>query len=225
MVLIIDSNKRNAEAISDIFYYMGILSRAASPSEALAEISSIYKAVLISDPEKLPDLCDFTSKLTNYADVSLYSISDNPSNPALRDVFRRNYHSSSYSSVLAADIAEDLRSRNLTPIGSYMLAGIDASCARAAVTSLDLKIPFTKTEVMILRYLIASYPLPQSAKRILRYSFKQNRLPDITSIRTHISVMNKKFREVRGRNVILSIPEKGYVISTPEILKSMNKPS
>ena len=41
MLLIIDSMKRNAQAISDIFYYMGVLSYAATPCEALSEISGL----------------------------------------------------------------------------------------------------------------------------------------------------------------------------------------
>ena len=222
MLLIVAQNKRTAESISDIFYYMGIISCAATPTEALGEISSIYKAVLISDPDSFADIKDFISRLTAYCTgIPLFSISENPSDISYRDLFIKNYHSDSYSSVLAKEIADELNSRGLPSIGSYKLAGIDASAGLAKVMSFDTPIPFTKTEAMILRYLISAYPMPQSAKSILKYAFKQNRCPDITGIRTHISVMNKKFRELRSRNVIVSIPERGYVIATPEILANI----
>ena len=224
MILIIDFNKRTAESISDIFYYMGIISKATMPNEALTEISSAYKAVLISNPDSFPDIIDFVSKLTSYsASIPIYSISDNPNLTSYKEIFRKSYHSSSYSSAVVLDIAEDMKKLGLTPIGTYRLAGIDASCDMQSITSFDQNIPFTKTEAMILRYLITAYPIPQSPKRILKYAFKPTRKPDITSIRTHVSVMNKKFREVRNRNVILSIPEQGYVISTPEILRSLSE--
>ena len=222
MILIIDHNKRNADSISDMFYYMGILSKSASPVEALSEISSVYKAVLISEPSAFPDIKDYTSKLSAYySDIPIFSVSSDPENAAYKGVFRKNYDINMYSSAIAMDISSELRAKGVTPIGTYRLAGIDASCDTSNVTAFDKAIPFTKTEVMILRYLICTYPAPQTAKSILKYAFKQNRKPDITGIRTHISVMNKKFRQIRDRNIIVSIPEKGYVISTPEILKSL----
>lgn len=224
MLLIIDSNKKTAESISDMFYYMGILSCATSAGEALSEISSAYKAVLISNPSSFADIKDYVSKLTSYySSIPLFSISADPADSICRSIFRKNYSTNSYSSTIAKDIADELLSENRSPLGAYRLAGIDASCDLRQVTAFDKAVPFTKTEVMILRYLISAYPTPQSAKSILKYAFKHNRKPDITGIRTHISVMNKKFRLIRDRNVIISIPEKGYVISTPEILRSLNK--
>ena len=76
---------------------------------------------------------------------------------------------------------------------------------------------------MILRYLIAYYPTPQSAKRIVKYAYKPTKKPEISSIRTHISVMNKKFRELTGRNLLLSLDKEGYVVSTPELVKTLTE--
>ena len=76
---------------------------------------------------------------------------------------------------------------------------------------------------MILRYLIASYPTPQSAKKLVKYAYKPAKKPEVSSIRTHISVMNKKFREATGKNLCLAIDKQGYVISTPQILKSLSE--
>ena len=221
MILIIDTNKRRADSISDIFHYMGILSRAVTPKEAFAEISALYRAVIISDPSAFPDIKDFKEKLSAYSSAPLYSLSEIPEDDAQRDLFRMCFRESSYSSTIAASIAADLKAQGLPVIGTYRLAGIDVSCDVRA-TALDCALPFTKTELMILRYLIASYPTPQSAKKILKYAFKPGRAPDISGIRTHISVMNKKFRQLMNKTLIISLPEKGYVVATPEILAAIS---
>ena len=101
----------------------------------------------------------------------------------------------------------------------YRLAGIDASCSNERVDVFDKAIAFTKTETMILRYLIAYYPTPQSAKRIVKYAYKPTKKPEISSIRTHISVMNKKFREKFGHSLISASEGGGYTVLTPEYIE------
>lgn len=221
MILIIDTNKRRADSIADIFYYMGIISRAVTPKEAFAEISPLYRAVIISDPSSFPDIKDFKERLSTYSSSPIYALTDAPERDTLSDLFRITFKAGAYSSTVATSIANDLRSQNLPVIGTYRLAGIDASCDVKA-TVLDLALPFTKTELMILRYLIAAYPTPQSAKRILKYAFKPGRAPDISGVRTHVSVMNKKFHQLMNKSLIISIPDKGYVVATPEILAEIN---
>ena len=221
MILIIDTNKRRADSISDIFYYMGILSRSVTPKEAFAEISPLYRAVIISDPSAFPDIRDFKDKLSAYSNAPFYSLSDIPDEDVEKGLFRISFRENMYSSTIAVSIANDLKAQRLPVIGTYRLAGIDASCDVHA-TVLDSALPFTKTELMILRYLIAAYPVPQSAKKILKYAFKPGRSPDISGIRTHISVMNKKFRQLINKTLVISLPEKGYVVATPEILAEIS---
>ena len=83
-------------------------------------------------------------------------------------------------------------------------------------------LPLTKTEAMILKTLIVTYPRPTSAKEVLKYAFKQNKTPEASNIRTHISVINKKFRAVAERNLIALTVGEGYVILTPELMPSFN---
>ena len=222
MILIIDTNKRRADSIADIFYYMGILSRAVTPKEAFSEISPLYRAVIVSDPSSFPDIKDFKEKLSTYSSAPLYSLSEHGDEQ--RDLFKISFRENAYSSTIAASIANDLKAQKLPVIGTYRLAGIDASCDVQA-SALDSALPFTKTELMILRYLIASYPAPQPPKKILKYAFKPGRVPDISGIRTHVSVMNKKFRQLMNKNLVISIPDKGYVVATPEILAQINAES
>ncbi len=222
MILIISTAKRKAQAISDMFYYMGIVSYAATPCEALSEISTLYRAVLVLDPDGLPDTNSFVQKLRSYASsVPIFAITDAEACPHSTVLFDGRYPDSIYSSTLLERIVAYQSQRRLPLTAHYMLAGIDASCTSDAVTVFDKAVSFTKTETMILRYLIASYPIPQTPKSIIKYAFKPARKPEITSIRTHVSVMNKKFRDVRGKNLFVSVPRQGYTVSTPEILKSL----
>jgi DNA-binding response OmpR family regulator len=71
---------------------------------------------------------------------------------------------------------------------------------------------------MIIRYLIRTYPNPTSAQKILKHAYKASKQPDVSNIRTHISVINKKFRTVAGRSLIEMHENLGYRILTPELM-------
>lgn len=218
MVLIISTSKRKAQITNEIFYYMGVLSYAATPTEALSEISGVYRAALVLDPQDLPDTVSFISKLKSYASlIPIFAISD--SNDYQKDVFDGNFKNSVYSSTLIEKIVEYQYNHKLPLSAHYRVAGIDASCDSERVTFFDKTISFTKTEVMILRYLIVSYSTPQDARSILKYAYKHSKKPESASIRTHISVMNRKFRDSTGKHLFFSIEKEGYVISTPETAK------
>ena len=105
---------------------------------------------------------------------------------------------------------------NRARIGEYFLAGFDASSNNVGVNYFYDKLDLTKTEAMILRFMIRKYPVPVSCKEIVKYAFKQSRAPEPTSIRTHISLMNKKLENITSRKMITFVPRRGYVIITPE---------
>ena len=223
MVLIIHTSRSKARAISDIFYYMGVVSYATTPAEAISEIARGYRAALVVDAELLPDAKSFVDKLRSYnTQMPIFAISDDETT-ARHDIFDGVYPNDIYSSTLVEEIVRFQVERRLPVTSQYRLAGIEASCNTAVVSVFERALLFTKTETMILRYMISAYPTPQDAKSILKYAFKPLRKPEESSIRTHISVMNKKFRNVRGRSLFCSVPGKGYVIETPEIAKAMRE--
>ena len=78
MILIINKSKKNARALSDMFYFMGVLSLGVTPKEALSEISPIYKAVIIENPDMLADKEDFVSRLRSYANIPIFAITMPP---------------------------------------------------------------------------------------------------------------------------------------------------
>ena len=100
--------------------------------------------------------------------------------------------------------------------GNYRLCGIDASVTKREVFYFDDVLHLTKTETAILRFLIRAYPLGLSAAEMLDMLFRPSKRPEASDIRTHISSMNKKFRDLTGRALIFMTPHIGYRISTPE---------
>ena len=217
MLLIISQSKRNARSVSDTFYFMSILSYGATPHEALSEISDLYRAALIINPESFPDINDFVSRIKIYkSDLPVFALTDSEPTSFFPDLFDGIFTKSSLTPALAERIISHANETNRARIGHYHLAGFDASSDLLGVKYFYSKIDLTKTEAMILRYLIRSYPIPQSPKSILKYAFRPSRAPEVTSIRTHISLMNKKISSVAGRKMIISLPHKGYMILTPE---------
>ena len=217
MLLIISRNKRLASALSDTFYYMSILSYPATPKEALSEISINYRAIVIIDPQSFPDISDYIERLKSLVkEIPLFAISDTEItdlNKSFCEIFKKNCS----SPKIAARIMEVCTSLGKERLGTYKLAGFDASSDRVGVFYFYSKPPLTKTEAMILRYLICSYPNPQNSEQILSHAFRHSRIPEAATIRTHISLINKKLEKISGRRIIELSPHMGYYISTPEL--------
>ncbi len=221
MILIIDNDKGSAQAIADIFSFMGIISRAATPTEALKEISLKYKAVILHRPEYMPDAEAMARIILSQYNMPIFTVSSNRGMYEKCKLFTKNYDCNTEMTKTAESIVSTVSQVLDIEFGYYRTAGIEIAPRHGRTTMLGVPIPLTKTETAIMRYLILTYPIPQSAKDIIKYAFKPSKQPELTSIRTHLSLMNKKFKSVISRNIIISIQEKGYVISTPEILQSL----
>ena len=133
------------------------------------------------------------------------------------DVFARG----TYASVILAKILEYTLKNSLPQPGDYKLAGIDLSCDISTPTYFTTPLPLTKTEAMIVKYLIRTYPRPTSAEEILKYAYRESRIPELSNIRTHVSIINKKFRELTSRNLIEMSFGKGYRVLTPEVAEAL----
>lgn len=221
MILVISNEKKRACAVSQILHYMGMLSYPTTPSAALSEISPIYRAVLILNPQSLPDPKDYIKRIHSYVgSMPLFSINDDNIPTNISDLFLKNYNRS-FSPKIAVDIMLTLKENNMPIVGIYRLAGIDASVHESVTRYFEEPISFTFTESMILRCLIRSYPIPVSTDYIIKHAFNPGKRPETSCVRTHISVMNKKFEKVSERRLIISVPKQGYVILTPEISENI----
>ena len=216
MILVISRTKSHAASLAEMFNIMGILSFPATPSEALSEISISYRAAIIISPDALPEPQDFLARIKRYhSTIPLFAISDGEKDyGAFNIVFRKGTR----ASELAYEISEYQKKSALPVIGDYRLAGIDAVASEREITYFDTVLPFTKTEAMILRYLMRVYPSPMSAKAIIKHALRPSRSPDEASIRTHVSKMNMKFRKISGRNIIFHADKIGYTVLTPELM-------
>lgn len=216
MVLIVNERRRDANAVSEMFYYMGILSLAVTPHEALCKLNGYYRAVVIMEPARLPDPVDFVRRLRTYARVPIFGISDDIANFKYNNIFEGTFKFSILSSTLAGGIINYCQRNNLPVIGDYRVAGLNASSDLKNVRYFSDEIKYTKTETMVLRYLIVTYPCPINAKSIIKNAFKVTKQPESACIRTQICVINRKFRDLTGRYLITHIPRQGYVLLTPQ---------
>ncbi len=219
MILVISRSDKEGKIFAEIFHYMGIPSVVRRPHEALAEISPIYSAALIPRPDALPDIGEYVHKYHMFnLDVPLFALSGEIKNCAYIPYFDGVYPENITSSRFVREISQICRDRGLHCPGEYRLAGIDASVTKPDVTYFGIPIHLTKTEVMILRYLMRAYPVPASPKSILTHAFRPSRRPELSNVRTHISVINKKFSSLVGRFLISQTPERdGYRIYATEI--------
>ena len=191
-----------------------------TPSEAFSEISPNYSAVILMNPNILADKEDYASRLRSYASIPIFAMSDEPS-PIDTVIFDGVIKGTPYASKILSYVTNFCIECGIKPPGTYKLAGIDASVNLTTPTYFNKALVYTKTELMILRTLIATYPNPIGAPLILKYAFKPTKKPELPNIRTHISIMNKKFRDITNRNVIVLTPSEGYRILTPEIREAL----
>ena len=220
MLLIISKSKRLAAALADTFYYMSILSYPATPKEALSEISPSYHAAIILEPEAFPDIKDYICKIKSLVKEIPIFIVTNQDGEYLSFGISHVFCKNTETPIIAAEIKKFCIEHGAKEIGKYKLAGFDASSDRVGISYFYSKPNLTKTELMIFRYLISSYPTPKSANDILRHAFRSSRVPEASSVRTHISSINKKLMKFSGRRIIELSPGEGYYITTPEILQN-----
>ena len=221
MILVVSKSKRSSERLSEMFNIAGYLSYGLTPSQAINEISPRYRAViLIADGHASPtSLASVISACSAHAlKIPVFSIGE-CTELMVAEKFPEGM---SVSSILKR-IIRYLVINNKPIIGKYKCAGFDVSSDSARVMYFDKEIRLTKTEKMILRFLTRSYPLPVSADKIIKYAIRPSRSPEPSSIRTHISVMNKKFKATIGRQMIEFCDKEGYILITPERKKGILK--
>ena len=213
MILVIDKNRKNALCVADMFFYMGVLSRAATLSEAFSEISNTYRAILLLSPESYPDAEDFIKRLHSYnATMPIFLISETEEYHS--QYVAKVFPSSLYAAEVLVNILNYTISNNLPQPGNYTLAGLNLSCNERSPSYFSKLLPLTKTEAMIVKYLIRTHPRPITSEEILKYAYRESKVPEVSNIRTHISIINKKFRDIAGRNLIEMSLTTGYTLIT-----------
>ena len=194
---------------------MGYLTYSVAPCELIGELEKFTSAVLFCSTDGIPNVDELLTLLRAHTTAPIFLISEAPE-PGFTEVISPDHSMPDIINI----ISEYCKARELRRPGSYRKAGIDASVERTEVEFLSENIRFTKTERMILRILIRAYPEPLSAEDILKYAFIPGRAPEVAGIRTHLSMMNKKFKKETGRILSMTDEGRGYVLATPELLAS-----
>ena len=136
---------------------MSILSYGTTPHEALSEVSNLYRAVLIINPENFPDINDYVGRIKAYkSDIPIFAITEKEAPSNYPDIFDGCFVKPGFTPALAEKIIDYAKDNGLAKIGDYYLAGFDASSHTVGVYFFYTKLSLTKTEAMILRYLIRS---------------------------------------------------------------------
>ncbi len=217
MVLVIHRSEAMAHSAVEMFRYMDILARGARPNKALSEICTRYRAVLLLYPEELADMNDYLKKLHLYGgNIPCFAVSDDPAVLADNVHFLQVFPTGTMSSTVASEMVRCLREKGFPEIGDYRLCSIDASYALFGCYYQHKPVLLTATEARILRFLIRTYPDCIRPDDMLPYIFSPAKLPDPSTIRTHICAINRKFREAAGnKRMIEQVPHLGYRIMTP----------
>lgn len=211
MILVIDNNKKLAQATAAALGFMGVLAHGTSPEESFSEISNLYNAVLLTDTGETHTTDELVQKLGTYTSAPIFSVQ--AASPSLNHSFNKRI--TTYDIV--KKIIDEGDTRGKYKVGEYCLGGLNASCCLGGVKFFFQDIPLTFTETMILRFLLHTYPEEQRAASILKYVFKESRRPEPSSVRTHVASINKKSLAAIGARMISSTLSHGYSINTPEL--------
>lgn len=214
MLMIISNASEEANRLAETFSRMGLLAVGMTAEEALGEPMASYAAILLAFTSGAAEATGARELEALFAKNActppLFALGDAPNLPlALEGAYPR----AAYAPSILSDMTERLAAKGRRKLGAYRLGELDASAELPTPALRGEPLPLTRTETMIVRALLRAYPMALSAERILRYAFRQSRLPCPASIRTHVSIINKKCRINEGRNIIASKNECGYVIT------------
>lgn len=214
MILIVTNKERSSESLCSSLGYMGYLAVGVTEKEISATLDERFSACIIPDPESLASAEDTVKRIHALkGDIPIFALLDTPSYAPYTRIMQRG---ATASELIRAMIrySEEYGTKR---IGMYSAMGLDLSPERTGSEYYFSEISFTRTEAQIIRLLIASHPAECSAELIVRYVFRPSRRPEVSSIRTHISAINKKFRHAFKRNLIEAVPTVGYRLITPDI--------
>lgn len=217
MILVIGKTKKSAERLAETFNIMGYLSLGVTASMAERELSPRFRAIVILYPAEIGTFHHLLSALSSSAlKIPVFEIGKSDD-----ERISISFAENTLPSTVIKKITQYLTVKGMAVIGKYRCAGFDASSELGEIYYFDRRIHLTKSEKMILRFLARSYPLAASAEDIIRFAIRPSRTPSPSSIRTHVSLMNKKFREHIGRQMIEFKDGEGYILITPENKKQI----
>ena len=163
-------------------------------------------------PNELPDYRDYVNRLKTYSPTSpIFSLSSKEENIDT-SIFAGNFNHTAYASNMLKKINEFAAANKILRPGLYQRLTINLSAYHTTPTIYSQPFNLTKTECMVLRYLIQITPNPATAQEIINHIYSPSKAPNPSNIRTYVSIINKKARPLyNGKNIIFSVQGQGYV--------------
>ncbi len=221
MLLIISSQKRTAKSLVNIFRMRGLITKYAKPMDALRHTSTSLSAILLLMPEELSDAEGYMENLRAVSfGTPIFAITKHPFAIPCMDAFTEVIDMNIGSNDMLNIIQTRQKKAMCRLSGEYRLFDIDASISKKNVTYREQEVSLTRKEKAILRYLICSYPEGCQADKIAFDVYKQESVPEPSCIRAHICGINRKFRTLLGRPLILSSRGEGYRIDKASLTTS-----
>ena len=222
MILVVDKSRKDANYITELMFYMGFIAHAVTPGEVANEFTPKYHAIIFSDPSAYGDYTAYVKGIRKYiGNTPVFAISQAPlDKPEIfADVFRNNV----YSTSVVKGIIDYAKEHGVQPIGEYEVGFISAGAGLDSAYYYSKRISLTKSELKVVRFFLATYPAVMSARSIIKYIFPKLVFPDSTALRNHISSVNKKFRDLIDRNLIVNIPGEGYILNTNSVMSELSE--
>jgi len=212
MILILSEDACARKTVSDMLYILGVICDEHSTSDEILPSASLYRAVFIALPgENIEGYKQFVRR--RLGNIPIFTVLDRYS---LRDSRSDIEYAFKYGEgipQILSSVIKICKSRSLPPPCEYKRHGLDASFDLCGVYYNGRLLSLTKTETMIIRALIISYPKPLYASGILTLAFRSSRTPEVANVRTHISVINKKLLFLTGRRFISSNEAGKYILT------------
>lgn len=226
VTLFIDKSKKNSRAHAAAMRDMGMLAYGCSIREAFSEIGAKYRAIVLTSPLAISDPCDYADRLRALSGIPVFAMYSDKDNVPLsgeteyiyKKAFDKVLNYSSPDANFVYEMALYCKSIGKQIPGDYRLAGICAVADMPSVRYFNDEVRLSKTEKLVLRYFIRTYPTISSSIDVSKYVFDFKDDGFSSRVRTHISSINRRVKSACGRKCIENVRGRGYAIITP-ILK------
>ncbi len=209
MILTISNTSELSDSISSILNILGMPNYSTSVKEALNERGDIYRAILLPEPYIIDDIYSLVNALrSHFLGAKIYKIGA----PYTEEIELFDYVIYPTNDEESATyILEELLRKHVDTL-PRPLSKITIP-RRDDIAIYGNKILLTRTEQMLVRCIALAHPVRLNKDELLRLCLRPGSYTEGAAIRTHISIINKKARQM-GYEPIINGEEHGYTINS-----------
>lgn len=200
MILIYGKNKNLCSSAREIFLGMGYICEVCDGGEVLPDAR--HHGVILLGRDEMYAGSEFVQKIrTGSPKIPIIAVREDLH--TVSDGVDAVFPCSLSVAYTAREMENIAGKRGCRKIGEYAVGGLSAAVGEAVIFRGEA-VEMTKAEVGILRTLLAVYPSGLSAEEIAALAFRLGREPSASGVRTHISAINRRLREVAGESLLSS---------------------